>query len=143
MHNGTTRFHLAFPVIDLEATRQFYTEVLGCEVGREAERWIDFDFRGNQVSAHLCERMPDIPTNTVDGKQVPVCHFGLVLDWSVWHALVAHMREVETSFLIEPHVRFAGQAGEQATLFLQDPSGNAIELKAFRDPGQLFARESQ
>jgi extradiol dioxygenase family protein len=134
-------FHLAVPVTDLEATRRFFTDVLGCRVGREDERWIDFDFFGHQLSAHLTEEMPRIMTNLVDGKQIPVSHFGLVLEWRQWHAVVERLREKSVTFLVDPCLRFEGQAGEQATLFVQDPSGNAIELKSFREPARLFARQ--
>ena len=133
-------FHLAFPVTDLVTTRAFYAGLLGCAVGREDSRWIDFDFFGHQISAHLVEAMPaSEPTNIVDGKAVPVRHFGAVLDWDEWQALAGRLREVGTPFLIEPHIRFAGQLGEQATLFIQDPSGNGVEFKAFKDPQRLFA----
>lgn len=134
------RFHLAFPVVDLRATREFFTGVLGCGVGRADRRWIDFDFRGHQITAHLCEEMPSTATNTVDGRQVPVSHFGLVLEWDDWHATVDRLKRESVEFLIEPHIRFRGQTGEQATLFILDPSGNGIELKSFRDPDRLFAR---
>ncbi len=134
-------FHLAFPVTDLAATRDFFTAVLGCRIGREDSRWIDFDFYGHQITAHLCEQMPLVASNPVDGKQVPSSHFGLVLEWDQWHARVAALRAQGVEFLIEPHIRFPGLAGEQATLFLRDPSGNGIELKSFRQPQMLFARE--
>lgn len=134
-------FHLAFPVTDLEATRAFYTGLLGCVVGREDARWIDFDFFGHQISAHLVDLAPEPgPTNEVDGKAVPVRHFGAVLDWDGWLALAERLRGADIVFLIEPHIRFAGQVGEQATLFIQDPSGNGLEFKAFKDPQRLFAR---
>jgi hypothetical protein len=133
-------FHLAFPVTDLPATRRFFVDVLGCTVGREAERWIDFDFHGHQLSAHLVDQPIAAPTNRVDGKDVPVLHFGLVMEWNAWHALAERLKAADTAFLIEPGIRFAGQTGEQATMFLLDPSGNALEFKSFRDPSQLFAR---
>jgi uncharacterized protein len=134
-------FHLAFPVIDIETTRAFYAGLLGCAVGREDTRWIDFDFFGHQLSAHLVDEAPAPgPTNEVDGKAVPVRHFGAVLDWDAWHALAERLRAAGIGFLIEPHTRFPGQVGEQATLFIQDPSGNGLEFKAFRDPRRLFAR---
>ena len=133
-------FHLAFPVLDLVATRRFFTEVLGCRVGREDARWIDFDFFGHQLTAHLSDAMPVSATNQVDGKAVPVSHFGLVLEWRQWHSLAERLRRSKVTFLIEPHIRFEGKVGEQATLFIQDPSGNGIELKSFREPDQLFAR---
>jgi extradiol dioxygenase family protein len=134
-------FHLAFPVNDLETTRRFYTEIIGCRVGREDARWIDFDFRGHQITAHLTEPAATAPTNTVDGKQVPVSHFGLVLEWDEWHALAQQLRRSGIKFLIEPHIRFAGKTGEQATMFIADPTGNGLEFKAFRDPATLFARD--
>lgn len=135
-------FHLAFPVTDLAATRAFFTEVLGCGVGREDARWIDFDFFGHQITAHLVE--PDAlaaaPTNPVDGDNVPARHFGVVLDWDDWQAFAERLRSRGLAFLIEPHIRFQGEVGEQATLFVSDPSGNALEFKSFRNPDRLFAR---
>jgi len=133
-------FHLAFPVTDLEATRRFYAGLLGCRVGREAERWIDFDFFGHQISAHLVDAPEERPpTNPVDGKDVPVRHFGAILAWGDWHALAERLRSGGAAFLIEPHLRFIGEPGEQATMFLTDPSGNALEFKSFKDMGQVFA----
>jgi uncharacterized protein len=140
-------FHLAFPVIDLEATRTFYCELFGCRIGREAEEWIDFDFFGHQITAHRIAhggeaREPIAPAgeNPVDGKQVPIPHFGAVLAWDAWHALAERLERAGVAFVIAPHVRFPGQVGEQATMFLSDPSGNHIELKSFKDPERLFAR---
>ncbi len=133
-------FHLAFPVTDLEATRRFFVELLGARTGREAERWIDFDFHGHQLSAHLVAEIRADSTNPVDGDDVPARHFGVVLDWDAWQQTAERLQQRGVTFLIEPHVRFAGKVGEQATMFFRDPSGNAIELKAFRDPSQLFAR---
>ncbi|MBI5463048.1 MAG: VOC family protein [Gammaproteobacteria bacterium] len=134
-------FHLAFPVLDIEATRAFYSGLLGCAVGREDTRWIDFDFFGHQISAHLVDTPPAAePTNRVDGKDVPVRHFGAVLDWDAWQTLAQRLRDAHIAFLIEPHIRFAGQIGEQATLFIADPSGNGLEFKSFKDPQRLFAR---
>ena len=134
-------FHLAFPVADLEATRRFYVELLGCTVGREAERWIDFDFFGHQISAHLKpDEVARAQTNEVDGDQVPVRHFGAILGWDAWQALAERLKAVGTDFIVEPHVRFKGETGEQATMFFLDPSGNALEVKAFQDPDQIFAR---
>lgn len=134
-------FHLAFPVSDLEATRTFYVDLLGCGVGREAERWIDFDFHGHQISAHLVpDEAFDTPTNPVDGNAVPARHFGVVLGWADWHALADRLTAAGTEFIIEPRIRFKGEVGEQATLFFRDPSGNALEFKSFKDPSQLFAR---
>ena len=135
-------FHLAFPVHDLNEARYFYGEILGCREGRSAERWVDFDFHGHQISAHLRpEECNLMPCNEVDGKNVPVRHFGLVLEWAEWQQLAARLRSLNVSFLIEPGIRFQGQVGEQATMFLLDPSGNAVEFKSFRDDSQVFARD--
>ncbi len=134
------RFHLAFPVNDLEATRRFYGELLGCSEGRSAERWIDFDFFGHQISAHLADQREAVAANAVDGDPVPARHFGVILPWNDWEALRDKLVAAKVAFRIAPRVRFAGQVGEQATMFFDDPSGNAIELKAFRDPDQIFAR---
>lgn len=133
-------FHLAFPVTDIEITRRFYVEVLGCKVGREAPRWIDFDFHGHQISAHLVDDASLATTNEVDGDNVPARHFGIVLDWNEWHLLAERFQASGQYFLLGPKIRFVGEVGEQATFFLRDPSGNAIEMKAFRDPTRLFAR---
>ena len=135
------RFHLAFPVHDLHAARSFYGEVLGCAEGRSADTWVDFDLHGHQVVAHLAPddcRLPS--TNVVDGEQVPASHFGLLLEIDEWHALVARLRAADIEWIIEPTVRFAGEPGEQHTCFLLDPSGNALEFKAFADDTQVFAR---
>lgn len=136
-------FHLAIPVHDLEAARGFYGELLSCPEGRSDEAWVDFDLAGHQVVAHLDPQMqaPDHHRNEVDDHGVPVPHFGLVLDWQAWHELADRLRAADTAFVIEPYVRFAGKPGEQATMFLLDPSGNALEFKAFRDPAMLFATE--
>lgn len=135
-----TPFHLAFAVTDLEATRHLFCDILGCTTGRTAERWIDFNFFGHQVSAHLIDLEDDAaPTNAVDGEQVPARHFGAVLEWEQWHQLADRLRAADIQFLIEPTIRFEGQVGEQATLFFKDPSGNALEFKSFKDPAQMFA----
>ncbi len=134
------RFHCAFPINDLQKTRDFYVNVLGCRVGRSAEKWIDFDFFGHQISAHVCNSKELLePTNIVDGKNVPVRHFGLILDWDLWHNLKDKFLAAGLKFIIDPYIRFKGEVGEQATMFFLDPSGNAIELKSFRDQSQLFA----
>lgn len=134
-------FHLAFPVTDIEATRRFFVDTLGCKVGRSAPRWIDFDFHGHQLSAHLVDaELARAETNPVDGDNVPVRHFGLILEWRAWHALAERLRAGGAHFLIEPHIRFRGEVGEQATMFFLDPSGNAIEFKAFKDIASLFAK---
>jgi extradiol dioxygenase family protein len=133
-------FHLAFPVSDLEATRDFFTDVLGCATGRSSDRWIDFDFFGHQVVAHLADaELNPAPTNPVDGKQVPASHFGVILDWNEWHTLADRLKSANVEFLIEPNIRFEGEAGEQATMFFTEPSGNALEFKSFRDMSQIFA----
>jgi extradiol dioxygenase family protein len=141
MSAAMARFHLAFPILDMDATRTFYHDLLGCPVGRESDRWIDFDLRGHQITAHLAEGSGDTATNPVDGDAVPVPHFGLILDWDDWQALASRLEEAGTEFVIRPRVRFAGRVGEQATMFLRDPSGNALEFKAFRDDSRIFARE--
>lgn len=135
-------FHLAFPVADLEATRQFYTQVLGCTTGRTAERWIDFNFFGHQLSAHLKpEETRRATANEVDGKDVPVLHWGVILTMPQWQALAGRLRSHSVQFVIEPYIRFQGQVGEQATMFLLDPSGNALEFKAFADDAMIFQAE--
>lgn len=138
--NTLSSFHLAIPVNDIETTRRFYTEVLGCTVGREAKRWIDFNFFGHQVSAHVKPDATDaMPTNPVDGENVPVRHFGLVLEWDTWHEFVEQLNKKSVEYLIKPTTRFKGQAGEQATFFISDPSGNALEFKSFKDMSRLFS----
>jgi len=133
-------FHLAFPVHDLAKTRHFYEDVLGCTVGRTSDRWIDFDFWGNQITAHLTEtREQGGPTNQVDGHDVPVKHFGAILHLEEWEKLAERLRSDNTSFIIEPYIRFKGEPGEQATMFFYDPSGNALEFKAFKNTEQIFA----
>lgn len=133
------RFHLAFPVTDLPATRAFYVDVLGCRVGRTDTRWVDLDLYGHQLSAHLVDRAALPAHNPVDGDEVPVPHFGVILPWEAWHALADRLRAAGTTFVIEPRIRFAGEVGEQATMFFQDPSGNSLEFKAFRDDASVFA----
>lgn len=133
-------FHLAFPVDDLAAARRFYGELLGCPEGRSSAEWIDFDFFGHQIVAHLAPAKAPDHHNPVDGHDVPVPHFGVVLDWADFEALAARLKAGGQRFVIEPYVRFAGQVGEQMTMFFRDPSGNALEFKAFRDRGQLFAK---
>jgi uncharacterized protein len=134
-------FHLAFPVHDLELARAFYGETLGCPEGRSSDEWIDFNFYGHQIVAHLApEETGQVRRNTVDSHGVPVRHFGIVLPMSEWEALAGRLRARGVRFLIEPYIRFQGQPGEQATMFFLDPSGNALEIKAFADIGKLFAR---
>ena len=134
-------FHLAFPVHDLEAARAFYGGLLGCAQGRSSDRWIDFNFFGHQIVAHLDpEARPRAAHNPVDGHDVPVPHFGAVLAMEEWQALADRLAEAGVEFLIAPTIRFGGEPGEQATMFFLDPSGNALELKAMADPANLFAR---
>ena len=134
-------FHLALPVTDLEASRGFYAGVLGCPTGRESARWIDFDFWGHQLVAQLVDPAdhPACARNAVDGDYVPALHFGPVLVWGDFEALAARLRDAGVEFVIEPRVRFEGTVGEQATMFLRDPSGKYLEFKSFRDPAMLFA----
>jgi extradiol dioxygenase family protein len=132
-------FHLAFPVHDLSAARRFYGELLGCPEGRSSDRWIDFDFYGHQIVAHLAPENAPRQHNEVDGDHVPVPHFGVILAMADWRALADRLRAAGTRFVVEPHIRFEGQVGEQATMFFLDPSGNALEIKAFEDMGQVFA----
>ncbi|MBV7265963.1 VOC family protein [Erythrobacter ani] len=132
-------FHLAFPVDDLVQARTFYGELLGCAEGRSSDEWIDFDFHGHQIVAHLSRNAGDRTSNPVDGHDVPVPHFGLVMTMDDWQTLADKLTAADTEFVIEPTVRFEGKPGEQATMFLRDPSGNALEFKAFADIGQLFA----
>ena len=137
-----TPFHIAFPVDDLHAARRFYGEVLGCPEGRSAAEWIDFDLYGHQIVAHLApaRRGGTEHANPVDGHDVPVPHFGVVLDPEDWTALAGRLRAAGVRFVIEPHTRFRGEVGEQSTMFFLDPAGNALEFKAFADRSQLFAR---
>ncbi len=134
-------FHLAIPVHDLAAARAFYGQLLGCREGRSATEWVDFDLFGHQLVAHLDPgRAAAVHHNKVDGHDVPVPHFGVVLEWEAWQQLARRLRERGVQFVIEPGIRFEGQVGEQATMFFYDPSGNALEFKSFKDLGQLFAR---
>jgi extradiol dioxygenase family protein len=137
---GRPRFHLAFPVRDLAEARAFYGGLLGCPEGRSSDDWIDFDFHGHQIVAHRAPPQAGAATSTVDGEDVPVRHFGVILEMEAWRVLADRLAKAGTRFLIEPQIRFAGQAGEQATLFFFDPSGNALEFKAFADDAQVFAR---
>lgn len=134
-------FHLAFPVHDLAAARAFYGGLLGCREGRSSDRWVDFDLHGHQIVAHLApERCGVTAHNPVDGHDVPVPHFGVILSMADWESLAQRLRAAGTRFVIEPGIRFPGEPGEQATMFLLDPSGNALEFKAFADPAKLFAK---
>lgn len=136
-------FHLAIPVYDLGAARAFYRDVFGLEEGRSAAQWVDFNFYGHQLVIHehpKTSSQESVHSNAVDGHNVPVPHFGIVLQWEQWEALAERLTQAGTQFVIEPYIRFKGQVGEQATMFFFDPCGNALEFKAFKDIGQLFAK---
>jgi extradiol dioxygenase family protein len=134
------RFHLAFPVRDLAEARRFYGGLLGCPEGRSSPEWVDFDFYGHQIVAHLCNSGGGVATNEVDGENVPVRHFGVILDLAAWQVITDKLRAAGVSFIIAPQIRFKGLPGEQATCFFLDPSGNALELKAFADESMIFAK---
>ena len=138
---NTPPFHIAFPVSDLAAARDFYTNTIGCTEGRSSDHWIDFNMFGHQIVAHYtpADATAKATSNPVDGHDVPVPHFGVVLPWDQWQALADRLKAANTQFVIEPYIRFEGEVGEQATMFFCDPSGNALEFKAFKDPSQLFA----
>lgn len=137
----TQPFHLAIPVQNLEKCRTFYRDVLLCEEGRSSDHWVDFNFFGHQLVIHQKEGFTaDLISNPVDGKDVPVPHFGVVLTWNDWHTLADRLKELKTKFIIEPGIRFEGKVGEQATMFFNDPENNALEFKAFKDESQLFAK---
>jgi|TARA_B110000305_G_scaffold216539_1_gene255144 uncharacterized protein len=142
MNMPLTPFHLAIPVHDVDLARQFYTSLLGCEVGRSSSQWVDLNLFGHQLVCHQVEGMAArsaSPTNPVDGHDVPVPHFGVVLEMATWEALAARLQAANIEFVIAPHIRFKGLAGEQATMFFYDPSGNALEFKAFNDiEAELF-----
>lgn len=135
------RFHLAFPVHDLELAREFYMKVLGCSLGRESKKWIDFNMKGHQVVAHLSPDDCDVAqTNSVDGNQVPARHFGIILPWNEWDMLREKLTNMKIPFLIEPRIRFKKKKGEQGTFFIKDPSGNALEFKSFKDEKMVFEK---
>ena len=134
-------FHVAFPVHDLELAKEFYTGILRCTIGRSSEHWIDFNLFGHQIVAHLSPKeVGPVKTSDVDKKNVPVRHFGVVLDWNHWHEFSNHLKSRNVNFVIEPYIRFKGEVGEQATMFLADPSHNALEFKSFKDQEFLFKR---
>lgn len=141
MNGLTAPFHLAIPVHNLLECRAFYRDILGCEEGRSSDYWIDFNFFGHQLVIHYKPKEQDSAhTNLVDGKDVPVPHFGVVLPWDVFHAFAENLKNKNIHFIIEPYIRFEGLIGEQATMFFKDPSGNALEFKSFKDMEQLFAK---
>ena len=133
-------FHLAFPVDNLDKTREFYTKILGCNEGRSSDRWIDFDLYGHQIVAHLVDQLDTFSTNQVDGDNVPASHFGVILEMDDWKILAERLKDSGVKFIIEHHVRFKGEAGEQATMFFLDPCGNALEFKAFNRDEMIFAK---
>tara|TARA_Y100000389_G_scaffold204848_1_gene260133 strand:- start:13014 stop:13445 length:432 start_codon:yes stop_codon:yes gene_type:complete len=137
-------FHLAFPVTDLEKSRDFYCNILGCSTGRESARWIDFNFFGHQLVAHLVETKdhPSVNTNQVDGCAIPASHFGVILEWKDYKQLASKLEKTKVDFVIDPHLRFKDQVGEQATFFICDPSNNYLEFKAFRTLDMLFRKNS-
>ncbi len=140
MNKPLSPFHLAIPVDDLEAARHFYGELLKCPQGRTSEHWTDYDFFGHQLVVHFKPRSADMGHhNPVDGHDVPIPHFGVVLPWEDWELIAERIKRAGIPFVIEPYIRFKGEVGEQATLFFMDPCGNALEFKAFKDIGQLFA----
>ena len=131
-------FHLAFPVLNLKKTESWYTDILGCSVGRKSNDWIDFNLFGHQIVAHLTDSITPESTNNVDGNNVPIRHFGVILSIPKWNNLVERLKNLNTDFLIKPHVRFKNLKGEQHTLFIKDPDGNALEFKAFKNEGMIF-----
>ena len=142
MNTSISPFHLAIPVYNLSECRLFYRDILGCEEGRSSDHWVDFDFFGHQLVIHYKpkETSTETHTNPVDGKDVPVPRFGVILSWDIFHAFAENLKNKHIKFIIEPYVRFEGLVGEQATMFFYDPSGNALEFKAFKDISQLFAK---
>ena len=135
---------MAFPVRDISETKEWYSSIIGCEFGRESKRWIDINFFGHQISAHLSDsEFQCTNTNNVDGDDVPIRHFGIVLEWSEWNKLSDKLKSKGIQFVIEPHTRFSGRRGEQATMFISDPSGNVLEFKSFRYPDQLFESDRE
>ena len=133
-------FHLAIPVKDIQETRNFYRDIMGFKEGRSSDKWVDFDMYGHQLVIHQVEQQKEIRANLVDGHQVPIPHFGVVLTWEDWEALAERLVAVNTQFIIEPTIRFKGKVGEQATLFFNDPENNALEFKSFKDMSQVFAK---
>ncbi|MBV6647984.1 MAG: VOC family protein [Cyclobacteriaceae bacterium] len=141
MNSTLQPFHLAVPVEDLQRARAFYHDILGCDEGRSDTHWVDFDFFGHQLVIHeVGNKLQNADRNPVDGKSVPVPHYGVVLSWQDWSQLADRLKQKGVAFEIEPYIRFAGQVGEQGTMFFYDPEGNALEFKAFKDESQLFAK---
>ena len=139
MNNKIRPFHLAFPIYDLEETINWYVDILGCSIGRQAEKWVDFNFYGHQISAHkINEKMTSLETNPVDGHNIPSRHFGIVMKMEQWEKTVKNLKKNNIQFIIEPNIRFAGEKGEQAIFFIQDPSGNVLEFKSFKNDLMIF-----
>jgi len=138
MNKPLRPFHLAFPVSNIKETKEWYTKILGCSLGREAERWIDFNFFGHQISAHLSETLDSITHNEVDSKQIPSRHFGIILNPSDWSILAKRITDLKIDFKVKPYTRFKGEKGEQSTLFIEDPSGNYLEFKSFKNDEMIF-----
>lgn len=139
--SAITPFHVAIPVHNLKECRKFYNEILECEEGRSSDHWVDFNLFGHQLVIHYKPKSDEsVHTNAVDGKNVPVPHYGVVLKWDTFHNFADNLKAKNVQFVIEPYIRFKGEAGEQATMFFLDPAGNALEFKAFKDMGQLFAK---
>ena len=134
-------FHLAFPVTNIEETRKWYQEFLGCTIGRESDRWVDFNLFGHQIVAHLVNKIQIPETSPVDGKEVPAMHFGVVLEWNHWNRFSKELKNKKLNFVIEPHIRYEGKPGEHATMFFKDPSGNHLEFKSFRTDEGIFAKQ--
>ena len=139
MNKSIRPFHLAFPVSDIGKTKKWYTKILGCSIGRESEKWIDFNFFGHQISAHLIRGEDAVSNNPVDGKQIPVRHFGIILEPKEWETLADRLNNLKVEFKVEPYTRFKGQKGEQSTMFVIDPSGNYLEFKSFKNDEMIFA----
>ena len=136
-------FHLSVPVTDINVAKDFYSSVFQCDIGRSSERWVDFDFFGHQLTLHLAELpQDDFRSNNVDGHNIPVRHFGLVLDWDVWHDIKERLFVRDVTFVVKPHIRFKDMPGEQASMFFLDPSNNVLELKAFKDSTNLFKKNN-
>jgi len=140
MNEKIRPFHLAFPVRDIEEAEKWYTNIIGCTTGRKSDNWIDFNFFGHQIVAHLANPNEDIQTNEVDNDNVPCRHFGIILTPEQWQELIAHLESKNINFQIKPHTRFKGNPGEQHTMFIKDPSGNFLEFKAFEDDSTIFEK---
>ena len=139
--NSIPRFHIAFPVHNLESAREFYVDILGCESGRESDSWIDFNLYGHQIVAHLSpDDCSPVSTNSVDKDDIPCRHFGVILEWGQWEVLQNRIKKLEHRFLVEPKIRFKSKKGEQGTFFINDPSGNALEFKSFKNDSMVFEK---